>query len=318
MIKELFNTIQKKKAIDFSKYGLSGQFDIPFIDKRTAKEIRLLGKDVAIKAFNMSWDRFPKITENVAQHFLFRSKVYQANSEEKKCQEKGRPFKVLLPTSRKEVKCWKWGTGPSIVFVHGWAGCGIQFYKFIPQIVEAGFSAVVFDYPSHGESDSSMTNSFEIYESLDVILKLLDSVHAIVGHSFGCGFALAGVHNFKVQKAILIGPQFNTVADFERWTSESGIKKEFFEKIICDLEAKYERTLQDLSPSEMAKKVMAPVLLFHDKEDKISKIENSQELVRDLDKGLLKETEGLGHTRILNDEETIKEAIKFLFEEVVS
>ena len=318
MIKEFFNTIQKKKVLDFSKYGLSGELNIPFIDKRSVKELQLLGKDVAIKAFNMSWDRFPKITESAAQHLLFRSKVYQTNSEEKECQEKGRPFKVLLPTSRKEVKCWKWGTGPSIIFVHGWAGCGIQFHKFIPQIVEAGFSAVVFDYPSHGESDSSMTNSFEVYESLEAILKLLDSVHAIVGHSFGCGFALAGVHTFKINKAVLIGPQFNTVADFERWKSELGIKKEFFDKIICDLETKYERTLQDLSPSEIAKKVKAPVLLFHDKEDKTVRIENSQELVRDLDQGRLKETEGLGHSRILTDEDTVKEAIKFMFEEVVS
>ena len=86
----------------------------------------------------------------------------------------------------------KWGQGPCVFFTHGWAGRGTQFCRFIPWLLEEGYSVVTFDAPSHGQSPGSMTNALEIYEAvLESVVNIVGDIHAFVGHSLGCCFSLA-------------------------------------------------------------------------------------------------------------------------------
>src|SRR5262245_22720923 len=45
---------------------------------------------------------------------------------------------------------WKWGTGPTVLLVHGWGGRSSQLGAFVTALVRAGYSALAFDAPAHG------------------------------------------------------------------------------------------------------------------------------------------------------------------------
>jgi len=276
--------------------------------KSVREEVRSFG----VKTLNKAWEHFPSPTENVAEKIFFRPKQYNLHSEEEYWQRSAHKFKVILPTSKKEIIGMKWGTGPSVLFIHGWAGRGTQFCKFIPLLEEKGLSVVTFDAPSHGMSSSRTTNALEILESLTAVASVVGDIHALVGHSFGCCFALAGANLLKASKVILFAPQFDARADLRSWVVEAGVKGDILDNILKGFEKKYQKRFEDFNPCDVGPKTKAFVLIFHDLGDKACKIENSKKLMKKLNKGLLKITEGLGHNRILRDEKTVKEAVFFL------
>src|SRR5512143_579165 len=58
----------------------------------------------------------------------------------------------------RRLAAWRWGHGPAIVLAHGWGGRGTQLRAFVPALVNAGYSAVVFDGPAHGASSGLSTS----------------------------------------------------------------------------------------------------------------------------------------------------------------
>ena len=76
-----------------------------------------------------------------------------------------------LTMGDRQVKVWKTGDGPAILFAHGWNGRGAQFCHFFQPFIDAGYSVIYYDAPAHGESDGDMTNYLEMTACLDLILK---------------------------------------------------------------------------------------------------------------------------------------------------
>ena len=63
-----------------------------------------------------------------------------------------RPMRV----GPRRIETWTWGTGPSVLLVHGWGGRGTQLGAFVAPLVARGFSVVTFDAPGHGASDDGV------------------------------------------------------------------------------------------------------------------------------------------------------------------
>ncbi|HEV8311140.1 MAG TPA: hypothetical protein VGW35_26045, partial [Methylomirabilota bacterium] len=45
-----------------------------------------------------------------------------------------------LPIGRHRVDTWAWGSGPTVLLVHGWGGRGAQMAAFVAPLVGRGFS----------------------------------------------------------------------------------------------------------------------------------------------------------------------------------
>ena len=43
---------------------------------------------------------------------------------------------------------YSWGSGPTVLLVHGWEGRGSQLSAFAPALVKAGFRVVAVDMPA--------------------------------------------------------------------------------------------------------------------------------------------------------------------------
>ena len=276
------------------------------------EEIKSFGKKAVVQTLNRTWDYFPSKVEEVAEKIFFRPKHYRPSEHELIWQKKAQTFKVILPKSQKEVIGMKWGKGPCIFFTHGWAGRGTQFCRFIPRLLKEGYSVVAFDAPSHGQSPGVMTNALEILEAAESVVNVVGEIDAFVGHSFGCCFSLSLANSLKIKKIVLFAPNYDVEDDFRRWATQEGVREDFFETIMSGLEAKYNRSFNDFNPCVVGPEVGGHVLIFHDEDDRASKVENSKKLSKVIPKSLLKISHGLGHNKILRDDKTIREVLAFL------
>ncbi|HZZ87511.1 MAG TPA: alpha/beta hydrolase, partial [Caulobacteraceae bacterium] len=108
--------------------------------------------------------------------------------------------------------CRRWGEGPPIVFLHGWAMSSEAWQVAMLQVAGAGFQAIAYDRRGHGRSDDpgcgydydsladDLAAVMEEFELHDVIL---------VGHSMGCGEItryLSRYQGERVARAVMVAP----------------------------------------------------------------------------------------------------------------
>jgi len=55
-----------------------------------------------------------------------------------------------VPFRGAALATWSWGKGPLVVLVHGWTGHAGRLTRYVPALVDAGFSVLAFDAPGHG------------------------------------------------------------------------------------------------------------------------------------------------------------------------
>ena len=57
-----------------------------------------------------------------------------------------------LPFGSGHLALYDWGSGPTVLLVHGWGARGTHLGKLVPPLVAAGYRVVAFDAPGHGQS----------------------------------------------------------------------------------------------------------------------------------------------------------------------
>ena len=104
-----------------------------------------------------------------------------------------------------------WGTGPAVVFSHGWPLCADAFEDQMFFLASRGYRCIAHDRRGHGRSSQPWTgNDMDTYaDDLAELVLTLDLKNAVhVGHSTGGGEVARyiGRHGTKrVAKAVLIG-----------------------------------------------------------------------------------------------------------------
>jgi len=104
-----------------------------------------------------------------------------------------------------------WGTGPAVVFSHGWPLCADAFEDQMFFLASRGYRCIAHDRRGHGRSSQPWTgNDMDTYaDDLAELVQTLDLKNAVhVGHSTGGGEVARyiGRHGTKrVAKAVLIG-----------------------------------------------------------------------------------------------------------------
>jgi non-heme chloroperoxidase len=112
-----------------------------------------------------------------------------------------------------ELFCRRWGVGPPVVFVHGWALNSDAWQSAMLQTVRAGFQAVAYDRRGHGRSDDP-GRGYD-YDSLaDDLAAVLEDFEVrdatLVGHSMGCGEITRYLTRYgdgRVARVVMAAPQ---------------------------------------------------------------------------------------------------------------
>ena len=245
---------------------------------------------------------------------IFFTPLNYAVPEKEKTTER-QADKFGLVVDGKKIQCYRWGKGPVVLLVHGWAGRATQFRKIIPALVDENFSVVGFDGPAHGHSHGMSTNIEEFEGVLKKIYETTGAPVAIIAHSFGGGAVLyAAMNGLPVKKLINIASP--TIGDeiihtYLKTINGSSATGTFFKSYI------YKRTgkpFDDFTALHFIANLRQKIslLLIHDEDDPEVPIKHAFELMKRYPAAILFRTNGLGHTRILRDDGVIQKCISFI------
>jgi len=258
------------------------------------------------------WRMSRALTKRALENLFFSPRAYRPTPSENLRLEAGRRFQVHV--NGKAIQCWQLGHGPGILFVHGWNGRGIQFYPFFDLLTTAGYSAVIFDAPAHGESQGRTTNGFEIAETVRALLNRdngLD-IQGIIAHSLGASAVIMALsrQDFCLD-AVLIAPPLKLKEILYGTFEHHGIPKVVYRSIIAEMEDAFGYTLEEDNPHLLVKDIKSELLIVHDREDRTAPYEDSEEVAKKCSNVTLHTTEGLGHRRILADPSVIELAVSY-------
>jgi len=228
------------------------------------------------------------------------------------------PGEVLrLPVPRGgEIVVETWGDGPPVYLVHGWGGWRGQLGAFVGPLVAAGYTAVGFDAPGHGESDASVlgpgrSTLVEVMEALEVVGAHLGPAAGVIAHSMGTTAAAMVVGtSLRADRLVLIAPNHDfddIISDFVRTLGLSGRTRAL---LVGALEDFVGRPLGDFDLGPLgAAGQLPPTLVLHDRTDKETPFAVGARLAESWPDTVLVASSGLGHQRILTDAATITRAV---------
>ena len=205
--------------------------------------------------------------------------------------------------------------GQRILFVHGWNGRSSQFYKIIELLSDNGYDITAVDLPGHGRSSRSNTNLPEITDLLSEITKSRGPYDGIVCHSFGGVAALNSVrHGASCEKLVLISPGIYEIKPmFKTFVGLFCLDEEYYADRLFGLaESLYGTNPGNFGLERFSKQIETETLIIHCEDDKEALKEIAITLHGDMKHSTLHLTEGLGHRRILRDENVAKMVLDFL------
>jgi len=244
---------------------------------------------------------------------FFATKSYNISASEKRCLKTGKRFDISV--NDQKVAYWKWGSGPVVLFSHGWNGRGIQFYLFFNKLIEKGFSVIAFDGPAHGESEGKTCSYFQMTDSVRALIKHISSenIQGIIGHSFGASAIINALSKDNLQiPVVLIAPAIKLKEMLKKTIQFHGVPNIIFKSLIGEYEKKFGYHFHNDNPYNLLKTFKLNAILLHDIEDKTTPFSISQETAELYESIDLIKTDGLGHIRILRDDGVINEAISYL------
>lgn len=238
---------------------------------------------------------------------------YRVPEKEKAAEKQAEKFS--LEVRGKKIQCYSWGQGPVILVVHGWAGRATQFRKIISALVAAKYTVVGFDGPAHGRSQGISTNIGEFEDVLRNLYVRVGEPVAVIAHSFGGAAVLyAATRGLGVRKLINIASPTigdEIIATYLRTINGSAGTGQFFKSYIS---RKTGKSFDEFTALHFITKLSRPVdlLLVHDNNDPEVPITHAFELMKAYPSAKVFITHGLGHTRILRNENVIEKCISFI------
>ncbi|UII33018.1 alpha/beta hydrolase [Fulvivirga ulvae] len=214
----------------------------------------------------------------------------------------------------KQVQVYEWGKGTPVLFVHGWMGRGTQFRKFVDEFNVAGYQVVAFDATGHGKSDGKRSHLMEFAGIIKALHARYGSFKMIVGHSLGGVASMMAIHDgIPTDRLIMISTPtlaHKIVDEFMNRLGASGRCKDYFDAYVVK---KFGKPFEQFTATYIAQKLRKiDLMLIYDRDDREVDLENPEALLDVYSDARLVTTSGLGHTRILKDEEVVKTCLQFL------
>ncbi len=258
--------------------------------------------------------KYQAIVSKIYQAF-FSPSQYEVKSVDREIIERGNNYRI--PFDGGELAVTSWGdSGPTVLLMHGWGGARAQMTGFVEPLLSAGYRVVAYDQPAHGESDGKMTNLIEIAPTMSLVMKREGKFDAVIAHSFGTlitSYALANLNFSPPSKLIYFGA-FNRLLDsLPRFQVLANLPDEVMDGLTAAISENFGKDVLDAIVNEtLVPQIYIPALMFHDKADNITPVEDSRAIARVWKSAQFIETDGLGHRGALQSKEIHEQVIQFL------
>lgn len=251
---------------------------------------------------------FPPIASRVAYRHFFRPR-------------KSRPRAVsalraydLLPWNER-VRVYEGGEGPGVLVVHGWESSAARLEVLLQSLIASEFRVVAFDMPAHGHSAAEDTDILQITRAIMTLAECAGPFVAAIGHSFG-GVCLANAirANLKVARLVLFSTPSSLTGMIDKycralriWPPTKARLVRAIEERLASFELEREFDLRSILQDSGV-----PTLVVHDRKDGVVPFSEGEALSRASAEIQLLATDGLGHSRIIRDAQTIDKCISFI------
>jgi pimeloyl-ACP methyl ester carboxylesterase len=223
--------------------------------------------------------------------------------------------RFMVRSEGQEIAAWEWGTGPTVLLVHGWGSRAGRFRGLATALLESGFRVVAHDAPAHGRSTGRFASLPEFARALRAVADRAGEIHGVVGHSLGGAAAcLAMREGLSARRLVLVAPP----SDVQQFSKDFGdylrIPPRARLAMRRNLEARLSMRWEDLHMPTVVRDLPVPALVVHDREDAEVSFAHGEEIARAFPHGRLVATSGLGHRAILRDPEVVRQTVVFLRE----
>ncbi len=230
--------------------------------------------------------------------------------------ERARLFEVLY--GKRILKAYEWGRGEkTVLLVHGWESRGTAMRSFVPALVAHGYRVVAFDGPAHGNSDGKRTNLPHFSGAVKAMIRQLDGVEAIIGHSFGGAtsvFSLAWDENAPwLDKLVLIGVPNRLEFVLEDALNVLKAPKSVARKFKNLIQTKVDVPIQEANVAASGSQLkLGEALIVHDKKDPIVPFSEAETTFQSWDNANLLVVDGLGHFKLMKDKAVVEKVVHFI------
>lgn len=254
----------------------------------------------------------PQLAGRWAARLWFRPARYAAPARERELLASARRLSMMH--TGKQIAVYTWGNGPAVLLVHGWSGRGAQMGAFVEPLVAAGFRAVAFDAPAHGQSSGTDTNLLEVSAVIRALAHEHGPAHAVIAHSFGVVCTLYALSaGLRAARVVGISPPATIEGMVDKFAAQLAIPAPAVSAMRGYFEARFGADLWTrYSPLRLAGTMNVPALIVHDDEDRDVPWQEGEALARAWPGAQLQRTRGLGHRRVLRDPDVIAQAVRFI------
>jgi pimeloyl-ACP methyl ester carboxylesterase len=249
----------------------------------------------------------------LAYRLWFKTRRFRLTDRER--QILGSAERFTVQANGQPVAGYAWGRGPVVLLVHGWHGSAAHFVEFVQSLTKAGFRAVAFDAPAHGDSPGDRTTLPEIVEAMEALAARSGPIHALVAHSFGviCTTLALAQKRIAARRVVCISPPANMQGLLVSFADTLGLPPAIQTRFRARLERDFGADIWTrFSPVHHAAVLELPVLIIHDADDRSVPVAEAEVLAQTWRGARFIRTDKLGHRRILADAGVIRWTVEFL------
>jgi len=225
----------------------------------------------------------------------------------------GRAERLHLSVEGRRLAAWRWGIGPTVLLVHGWGSRGSRLASFVAPLTDAGYSVVALDAPGHGASAGRLSSLPQFISAIETVAREVGPVAGIVAHSMGgAATTLAMSRGLRAGRIVFLAPASDPAGYSERFADVLGLTPNVLARMKRSIERRFGQSWDEFNVLSAAAKMTAPLLVFHDREDRDVAWTDGQAIAAAWPGAELVSTSGLGHRRIVHDPDVVARAVSFL------
>lgn len=225
-----------------------------------------------------------------------------------------------VASQRHIVRGTTWGDGPVVYLMHGWGGRGSQLTAYVEPLVRAGHRVVMFDAPSHGDSDpgpsgAGYSHGPQFGHALDAVASKYGPAKAVIAHSMGAVPTLMTLKYgwLAAERLVFVAPMARLSTQFDGFERLLGFGPRTRRRMERNTEELVGFSVEEFDVVDLASRMgPVPTLIVHDRGDRQTSYAESMDLAARLPDAELISTEGLGHHRILRDTLVVKRVTAFV------
>ncbi|WP_457281829.1 alpha/beta hydrolase [Polaromonas sp. P5_D5] len=207
--------------------------------------------------------------------------------------------------------------GPVVLLVHGWGGHAGQMLALAEVLSAQGLRPVIVEMPAHGRSSGSVTNLPQFARVLEYVTARLQqqghTLRAVVAHSLSANAgAYAASRGLAAGRLVLLAPPASPLEYTRLFAHVFGLRESTRAAMQRRIEAREGILMPQFEPAMVGPRIALPTLVVHDRQDSINRFADGVAYSEAIAGARLVATEGLGHRKILKDDEVLRQVAAFL------